>query len=182
MDEQGRNDVERLNWLWDAALNPAPVGRDGELAEAIAALHAVDDAPEPDPLFLARLRSELLVEPEPATARMPRGAQPIGLVWPAPAILPPRSFARLAIAAIAAALLIAALSGGGRWLAGSDPAPMTASAMASNVPDPPTVVPPTIESLIGNQKRASSARFYPTVVPGLAIGAPSDVAGHGTPG
>src|SRR5262249_15008064 len=124
----------------------------------------------------ARLRTELVATREPATARTPRGAQPIGLVRPAPAILPPRSYARLAIAAIAAALLIAALSGGGRWLAGSGPAPMIAPAMASSVPERPTAVPPTTESLIGSQVSDTSVRFYPTVVPGPALGAPSDTA------
>jgi hypothetical protein len=40
----------------------------------------------------------------------------------------------LAVAAIAATLLIAALSGGGHWLSGTGPAPLEASAMASTEP------------------------------------------------
>ncbi|HEY7035344.1 MAG TPA: hypothetical protein VH482_28655, partial [Thermomicrobiales bacterium] len=122
MDDRERYDAEHLNRLWDATLDSEPVRPDGELGEAITALHAADDAPDPDPLFLARLRHELLAGREPAAARRPRGAQPIGLISPSPAILPRPMVLRIAIAAIAAALLIAALSGGSRWLAGSGPA------------------------------------------------------------
>jgi hypothetical protein len=51
---------------------------------------------------------------------------------------------RLAIAAIAAIVLLAALSGGGRWLAGSSRAPVVASALASSVPPRVTFTATTI--------------------------------------
>jgi hypothetical protein len=173
MDERERNDVERLNRLWDAALDRGPAEPDCDLAEAVSSLHAIDDAPEPDPVFLARLRNELLVVREPASVRAPTGAQPLGLVWPAPVTLP-RPIARLAIAAIAAALLVAALSGGGRWLSGSGPAPMVASAMASTFPNRPTAVSTSIQSPVEGEVPSVSTGFHPTAVPGLAVGASVD--------
>ena len=77
-------------------------------------------------------------------------------------------------------LLVAALSGGGRWLAGSGPAPMVASAMASSVPDRPTAMPTTIESPIDHAAQEHSVVSYPTIVPGLAIGATGDGPGPET--
>jgi hypothetical protein len=137
MDDQERNEAERLNRLWDAALGlDPPVPADGlaDLSEAISALHAADDAPEPETAFVARLRREVLAGGEPTPIRTRASAQSLGLVWPAPAVLPRRSVVRLAVAAIAATLLVAALSGGGRWLSGTGPAPLVASAMASTEP------------------------------------------------
>ncbi len=135
MDDQERNEAERLNRLWDAVLSrDQPVSADGlaDLSEAISALHAADDAPEPEAAFVARLRREVLASGDPVPVRA--SAQSLGLVLPAPAFLPRRSVVRLAVAAIAATLLIAALSGGGRWLSGTGPAPLAASAMASTEP------------------------------------------------
>jgi hypothetical protein len=178
MNEQGPSAAEELNRLWDATLNQdlaAVAHGDAELAGAISALQAADDAPDPDHAFLARLRSDLLNVGEPALRHAPAHGQPLGLVWAAPAILRSRSFVRLAIAAIAAVLIIAALSGGGRWLSGSGPAPMVASAMASSVPIYPTAVPTSSKpALEGNgpltSLRTNSSGLFqsqPTVVPNV---------------
>jgi hypothetical protein len=171
MDERDWTDAEHLNRLWDSLVD-VPNERDGEWAEAIAALLALDDAPEPDPVFLARLRGGLVDDREPAV-RAPKSERSLGLVAPAPTVLPPRALIRLAVAAIAAALLVAALSGGGRWLSGSGPAPMIASAMASSVSDRPTTVPTTAGSPAGIRRPHESTGFQPTVVPGLSLGDPA---------
>lgn len=171
MDDRERNDVERLNRLWDAALSRGPIEPDGDLVQTIAWLHARDDAPEPDPVFLARLRDELLCAGAPETARTPRDAQPLGLVWSPPAARLPRPLRRLAIAAIAAALLVAALSGGGRWLSGAGPAPLVASAMASSVPDRATAVSTSTRIPVVQAIPSAASGLLPTAVPGYLEGA-----------
>jgi hypothetical protein len=137
MDDREPNEAERLNRLWDATLGfDEPQQPDGlaDYAEAILALHSADDAPEPEAAFVARLRQNVLTARDPAPIRVGTGTRSIGIVWPAPALLPRRPVIRLAVAAIAAILLIAALSGGGHWLSGTGPAPLEASAMASTQP------------------------------------------------
>jgi hypothetical protein len=152
MTDLERSEFERLNVFWDAFLSPDhPLPADGltELAAALATLHQTDDVPDPDPAFLCRLRRDVLATGEPAAGRVPTSARSLGLVCPAPIVLPRRTVVRLAIAAIAATLLVAALSGGGRWLSGSGPAPMVASAMASTTPERPTARPTMPGSIVG---------------------------------
>ncbi|HKG27361.1 MAG TPA: hypothetical protein VKB09_17045 [Thermomicrobiales bacterium] len=174
MSDREQDEVEHLNRLWDASVGSGgPLRPDGftDLAEAIAALHAADDAPEPDLDFVVRLRREVLAVDEPAPRLVPAGARSLGLVWPAPSAIPRRSVVRLAVAAIAAAILVAALSGGGRWLSGTGPAPMVASAMASPVPVHPTAQPTLPGSEVGQALRegprtgAAAETREATVVP-----------------
>lgn len=185
MDDRERNEAERLNRLWDASLGfDEPIPADGlaGYTGAISALHALDDTPEPDPAFLGRLRSDVLANATPTPIRTPSSVRTVGLVWPAPIALPRRSAIRLAIAAIAAALLVAALSGGGRWLSGTGPAPMVASAMASTETATPTVAPTStgtalrIESLSVStgSGRAISRVTDATVIPAVQAAASLD--------
>ena len=137
MDDQERNSAERLNRLWDASLGldqPVPLDGFADPADAISALQAMDDAPEPEAAFVARLRQDVLSAGNPVSGRTRASVQSLSLVWPAPVMLPRGAVIRLAVAAIAATLLVAALSGGGHWLSGSGPAPLVASAMASTEP------------------------------------------------
>ncbi|MEA2595606.1 MAG: hypothetical protein QOF01_2075 [Thermomicrobiales bacterium] len=60
---EGRNDPpEREDRYWDAAVRgePPDVAIDPALAEAIARVHDLDDAPAPDPAFVARLEDALV--------------------------------------------------------------------------------------------------------------------------
>jgi hypothetical protein len=144
MPDDTRAETERLHRLWDAALGHAPAEQfadDSGLSGLIAAVHAADDAPQPDPRFLARLRDDMIAARPPTSTRKTVRTNSLGLVAPAPAVLAGRPILRAALMAIAAALLIAALSGGGRWLSGSAPAPLVASAMASSVPLVATAIP-----------------------------------------
>jgi hypothetical protein len=150
--------IERLNDAWDALLGrAAPAESVAEpQASAIRALHALDDAPDPDPVFVARLRTRLLTDGEVGVTPSRRSIQSTGLVQAMPIVLPRRTIVKLAVAAIAAALLIAALSGGGRWLSGNGHAPAVASALASSVAKTPTVDPTSTRSPIEREARTVS--------------------------
>jgi hypothetical protein len=140
--------IERLNDAWDAFLGHATPAESGAEAEApaIRALHTMDDAPDPDPVFVARLRTRLITDGEAGLTPSRRSIQATGLVQVMPLTLPRRTIVRLAVAAIAATLLIAALSGGGRWLSGNGHAPAVASALASSVARTPAVDPTSTRS------------------------------------
>ncbi len=122
-EANGGDAAERLNRYWDDLLRDRAVhpggpaapaaGLDLDLAAAVRRLHALDDAPAPDPVLAARLWPALVSpaadapatgDPTPVTA----GAHALRLVHPA--------LGRPLVELIAAALLLAVLGGslGGR--------------------------------------------------------------------
>jgi hypothetical protein len=177
--DQSTDDVDRideLNRAWDAwndkASNQGSLG--GDLQQLFADLESADDAPEPDPRFLASLRADL-VTPVPIPSVVPIRRTSLGivarpsLVAPFPCVTP----IRIALAAVAAVLLVAALVGGNRWLPGSGSAVMVASAMASPASrDEPTATTYPRTSYDSGQsdgtshgKASASLVTYPTAIP-----------------
>jgi len=110
--------ADRLNRAWDAAVRGAvvhPGGRDGEdagdLARAVARLHARDDAPPPDPVFAARLWAGLVAPPGGAASAQEPPPRSAAVSARTLRLLPAgglRPWPRL----VAAAILLALLGGG----------------------------------------------------------------------
>lgn len=147
MDDRDHREADLLNRLWDARFDggdPVATPESDHFHPAIDRLYALDNVPDPDSAFLSGLRSRLMEAPSTRRTPVTAKSAALGLVAPMPWPVSHRPLLRLAIAAIAAALLIAALAGGDRWLSGGDHAPMVASAMASSVPVTPTLTPTSV--------------------------------------
>jgi hypothetical protein len=135
---------DRLDAVWDSVIQGrTDFNGQSDLDEygQIARLQALDSLPEPDPAFLKNLRARITETASPGPIRVISRGPQLGLVSTFPKPVDSRSVVRWAIAIIAAALLIAALSAGGGWFPGSGHAPMVASAMASYTPTYRTPIP-----------------------------------------
>jgi quercetin dioxygenase-like cupin family protein len=124
MPENGNDRSAAIDRYWDAVVRgERPVDRiDRSLAETIVQMHDRDDAPDPDPPFVARLERDLAATASPQSSRVhtPRGgAAPspngIGPTSAVPAPTSPRTipFGRGVLAPLAtAALLVLTLVAG----------------------------------------------------------------------
>ena len=178
--DQSTDDVDRieeLNRAWDLwNQQTADLLRRDDLTDLLAELQSIDDSPAPDPAFLATLRADL-VTPVLAPSSLSMRRTSLGLVampsmrQPFPQITP----IRIALAALAALLLVAALFGGNRWLPGSGSAVMVASAMASPVSrgEPTATTYPGLSFTSDPSESPSFGRAsaglvtYPTAIPSL---------------
>jgi hypothetical protein len=133
--------ADRLNDLLDARTLRTQAGDHRKLSDAdLRALAMLDRAtPEPEPLFLARLRDQLTGDP-PALQTDKRGRGALGIVAQPIAIglADYRWSKRAVIFTLAAVLAIAILTTGLTLRAGGHPAIGLATAQASAIGETPT--------------------------------------------
>lgn len=166
--------AEALNSAWDRRVLGPPAEEpalDTPELKQLAQLLACDDAPDPEPTFVAQLRDNLLSEAVSRRLSSRSSSASLGITKTSPTLWTQLSWRRVALAAVIAACFTLAISAGSSFLRDEANAPTVASVLASPA-GTPTAGPTTTAWVISTT--AISVGHEVTLLPHIEATATND--------